>query len=84
VLFPCRSSLVGTCARLAFLCPPQTHPIPTTTATLTQEFTGHYPGEITVVSFGFKQERFESYHRAALRFPKVSRSVDQPDKQTAR
>lgn len=39
-----------------------------------QEFTGHYPRDITVVSFGFKQDRYESYHRAALRFPKASSS----------
>lgn len=37
-----------------------------------QEFTGHYPREITVVSFGFKQDRFEAHHRAALRFPQVN------------
>ena len=36
-----------------------------------QEFTRHYPSSVTIVSFGFKEERFESLHRAALRYPKV-------------
>jgi len=33
-----------------------------------REITGKYPERITVVSFTFKQERFETVHREALRF----------------
>lgn len=33
------------------------------------EVTGHYPRRVTVVSYTLKQRRFESVHRAALRFP---------------
>ncbi|CAG8656283.1 1296_t:CDS:2, partial [Acaulospora morrowiae] len=33
------------------------------------EFTGHYPRNITVVGFQFKQRRFIELHRAALKFP---------------
>eukprot|EP00554_Chaetoceros_debilis_P013717 CAMPEP_0194121832 /NCGR_PEP_ID=MMETSP0150-20130528/48632_1 /TAXON_ID=122233 /ORGANISM="Chaetoceros debilis, Strain MM31A-1" /LENGTH=342 /DNA_ID=CAMNT_0038814457 /DNA_START=82 /DNA_END=1110 /DNA_ORIENTATION=+ len=33
------------------------------------EVTGHYPTKITVVSFSFKQHRFEQMHAAALRYP---------------
>lgn len=34
-----------------------------------REVTGRYPEHVTVVSFGFKRERFVHMHRAALRFP---------------
>jgi hypothetical protein len=34
-----------------------------------QEYAGNYPSQVSVVSFGFKQQRFEQHHRAALRFP---------------
>jgi hypothetical protein len=33
------------------------------------EFTGQWPGRITVAGWGFKAERFTDLHRAALRFP---------------
>jgi hypothetical protein len=33
------------------------------------EITGRYPESITVVSFTFKQRRFEELHRTALRWP---------------
>ena len=33
------------------------------------ELTGHYPGELTVVGYDFKHERFTDLHRAALRWP---------------
>jgi hypothetical protein len=33
------------------------------------EFTGEWPGQITVVGWGFKARRFVELHRAALRFP---------------
>jgi len=33
------------------------------------EVVGRYPESITVVSFSFKKERFETLHRAALRWP---------------
>ena len=33
-----------------------------------QEITGHYPDRVTVVSWAFKQPRFD-FHRAAIRFP---------------
>lgn len=34
-----------------------------------RELTGHYPKNITVVSYDFKQRRFTDLHRHALRFP---------------
>jgi len=34
-----------------------------------KEVTGHYPKKITVVSFSFKQRRFEELHAIALRWP---------------
>lgn len=34
-----------------------------------RQLTGRYPHEIKVVSFSFKEERFTSVHRRALRFP---------------
>jgi hypothetical protein len=34
-----------------------------------REITGSYPAKVTVVSFSFKRERFETLHRDALRFP---------------
>ncbi|XP_024365745.1 uncharacterized protein C57A10.07 [Physcomitrium patens] len=34
-----------------------------------RELTGHYPVNITVVSYDFKQRRFTDFHRRALRFP---------------
>ncbi|KAL9250205.1 hypothetical protein AKJ16_DCAP07507 [Drosera capensis] len=34
-----------------------------------REITGSYPRNITVVSYDFKQERFASLHRSAIRFP---------------
>jgi len=34
------------------------------------EITGRYPGRITVVSFTFKQKRFETLHAPALQWPK--------------
>ncbi|KAJ1985285.1 hypothetical protein H4R34_000105 [Dimargaris verticillata] len=33
------------------------------------ELTGHYPRNVTVVSYPFKQERFTRLHRAALKLP---------------
>lgn len=45
------------------------------------EVTGSYPSRVTVVGFGFKRHRFESLHRAALRFPTTRfayEGVDQP------
>ncbi|CAM9785804.1 unnamed protein product, partial [Phaeothamnion confervicola] len=36
------------------------------------EMTGHYPSRITVVGYSFKQRRFETAHRGALRFPRES------------
>jgi hypothetical protein len=33
------------------------------------ELTGHYPANITAVSYILKQKRFEEVHRAAVRFP---------------
>jgi len=33
------------------------------------ELTGHYPSNITAVSYTLKQRRFEDVHRAAVRFP---------------
>ncbi|KAL0045358.1 hypothetical protein WJX82_004782 [Trebouxia sp. C0006] len=33
------------------------------------ELTGHYPGELTVIGYDFKHERFTDLHRAALRWP---------------
>ncbi|GAB2290003.1 hypothetical protein Dimus_024300 [Dionaea muscipula] len=37
-----------------------------------REITGSYPHNITVVSYDFKQERFASLHRSAIRFPESS------------
>lgn len=34
-----------------------------------RELTGHYPSNLTVVSYDFKQPRFTDLHRHALRFP---------------
>eukprot|EP00250_Pteridium_aquilinum_P035235 c8946_g1_i1 orf=287-1348(+) len=34
-----------------------------------KELTGHYPWNITVVSYDFKENRFANLHRVALRFP---------------
>ncbi|KAA8498874.1 hypothetical protein FVE85_6459 [Porphyridium purpureum] len=34
-----------------------------------REMTGHYPDHLTVVSFGFKERRFRTLHRQALRWP---------------
>ena len=34
---------------------------------------GSYPWRVTVVSFGFKKQRFAELHRAALRFPNARR-----------
>ncbi|KAG0615886.1 hypothetical protein M758_5G073200 [Ceratodon purpureus] len=34
-----------------------------------RELTGHYPSNVTVVSYDFKQRRFTELHRHALRFP---------------
>ncbi len=34
-----------------------------------KEVTGHYPKRITVVSFSFKERRFEELHAAAIRWP---------------
>ena len=34
-----------------------------------REITGRYPEKITMVSFSFKQKRFETLHAAALRWP---------------
>jgi hypothetical protein len=34
-----------------------------------RELTGHYPKNVTVVSYDFKQQRFTDLHRQALRFP---------------
>ncbi|KAJ7549129.1 hypothetical protein O6H91_07G041400 [Diphasiastrum complanatum] len=34
-----------------------------------RELTGHYPHNITVVSYSFKEHRFSQLHRAAIRFP---------------
>lgn len=33
------------------------------------ELTGHYPAQVTAVSYTLKQQRFEQLHRAAVRFP---------------
>lgn len=33
------------------------------------ELTGHYPEQITVVSYNLKQNRFSTLHRGAIRFP---------------
>ena len=33
------------------------------------ELTGHYPDQLTVVSYTLKQNRFSTLHRGALRFP---------------
>ncbi|MEW5298860.1 MAG: hypothetical protein WDW36_001937 [Sanguina aurantia] len=33
------------------------------------ELTGHYPQSVTIVSYTLKQQRFETLHRAALRYP---------------
>ncbi|KAJ1976558.1 hypothetical protein H4R35_002653 [Dimargaris xerosporica] len=35
------------------------------------ELTGHYPRNVTVVSYPFKQERFTRLHRAALKLPEA-------------
>ena len=46
------------------------------------EAAGHYPEQISVVSFGFKQRRFVELHRAALRFPRdrfVYVGIDPPN-----
>ncbi len=37
-----------------------------------KEVTGHYPRKISVVSFSFKQKRFEELHARALKWPKES------------
>ncbi|KAL9251645.1 hypothetical protein AKJ16_DCAP12318 [Drosera capensis] len=37
-----------------------------------REITGSYPQNITVVSYDFKQERFTSLHRSAIRFPELN------------
>ncbi|KAG7090942.1 hypothetical protein E1B28_010014 [Marasmius oreades] len=34
-----------------------------------QEYTGHYPRQITIVGYEMKRKRFEELHRAALRWP---------------
>jgi len=34
-----------------------------------REITGRFPDQVTLLSFTFKRERFEKYHRRALRFP---------------
>ncbi|KAH8967707.1 hypothetical protein BDL97_03G090400 [Sphagnum fallax] len=34
-----------------------------------RELTGHYPSNITIVSYDFKESRFSELHRIALRFP---------------
>lgn len=34
-----------------------------------RELTGHYPSNVTVVSYDFKERRFTKLHRHALRFP---------------
>ncbi|KAK6938298.1 hypothetical protein RJ641_031806 [Dillenia turbinata] len=36
-----------------------------------RELTGSYPKNITVVSYDFKEERFEQLHRSAIRFPQA-------------
>lgn len=33
------------------------------------ELTGHYPAQMTAVSYLLKQQRFEQLHRAAVKFP---------------
>jgi hypothetical protein len=38
-----------------------------------RELTGHYPSNLTVVSYDFKQPRFTDLHRHALRFPEPQR-----------
>ncbi|PCH43583.1 hypothetical protein WOLCODRAFT_103794 [Wolfiporia cocos MD-104 SS10] len=35
------------------------------------EYTGRYPVQITVIGYGFKSQRFNELHRAALRWPRA-------------
>lgn len=47
-----------------------------------REMTGHYPEKITLISFSFKRDRFENFHRKALRFPQERFSligIDPPE-----